>query len=263
MPESVHLDSYPIPDDGLRDSLLEDRMDRVIRAASMGRALRVKHDLKIRQPLSAVTLVTRDEDERRGLEELAHLVQEELNVKEVLFTDNEDDLVTVAAKGNFRALGKRFGKSTPQVAAAIAALLHADIRALEAGESRALTVGELEAVVTIDDILLDRTEREGLIVENDGSLTVGIETELNDELIAEGRARELVSKLQGMRKDADFSITDRIGITIACGEELMSAVMTHRDHIMNEVLATRLDAGEASYLLDINGLECRVEIQRK
>ena len=262
MPESVHLDLFPTPDASLRDAKLEERMDRVIRAASMGRALRVKHELKIRQPLSAVTLVTRDADERTGLQELAHLIREELNVKDVLFTDNEDDLVTVAAKGNFRALGKRFGKSTPQVASAIASLDHAAIRALEAGESRVLSIGDIEAEISIDDILLERTQREGLIVENDGTLTVGIETDLNDELIAEGRARELVSKLQTMRKDADYAITDRICVVVACGDELMAAFNAHRDHIMNEVLATSFEVGDAPETVDINGHECGVRIER-
>lgn len=262
MPESVHLDEFPTPTVSLRDTALEDRMDRVIRAASMGRALRVKHEIKIRQPLSSVTLVTRDEDERRGLEELSHLVRAELNVQTVLFTDNEDDLVTVAAKGNFRALGKRFGKQTPLVAAQIAALPHADIRALEAGESRSLCVGDLEAEVTIDDILLERTQREGLIVENDGTLTVGIETELTDELIAEGRARELISKLQTMRKDADFAITDRISVVVTCSDELMAAFNTHLAYIKAEVLATSFEAGAATEKVDINGLPCCVEIKR-
>ncbi|MCA9322734.1 MAG: isoleucine--tRNA ligase, partial [Planctomycetes bacterium] len=223
--DSVHLSDFPAPDASLRDPELDRHMDRAIRAASMGRALRVKHEIKVRQPLSAIILVTRDAAERQALETLSQLVREELNVKELRFTANEDDLVKVSAKGNFRALGQRLGKDTPKIAALVPGLDTKAIRALEAGETLVLEAGDIRCEITIDDLVLHREQREGLLVENDGTLTVGIETELTPELIAEGHARELVSRLQGLRKDMDLELTDRVTVHFATDDDELAAAI--------------------------------------
>ena len=262
MPESVHLTDFPLPQADELDEGLNARMDRVIRAASMGRALRVKHNLKVRQPLASITLVTRDDDEMEFLRELSFLIQEELNIKEVKFTNKEDDLVEISAKANFRSLGARMGKDTPRIAKLVSGLGHSDIRDLEAGQSRTLTDGDLSCEVTIDDLILQRSQKEGLLVENDGTLTVGMETELNPALIAEGLAREFVSKVQSMRKDAGLEISDRIALTYACDDELAAALEAHSDYIANETLAKVIsrEAGGESH--DINGRDCQIACQK-
>ena len=263
-PESVHLALFPVVKPDEIDRALDRHMDRAIRAASMGRALRVKHNLKVRQPLPALLLVTTDAAEAKALAELSPLIRDELNVKEVRFTDNEDDLVVVSAKGNFRVLGARLGKDTPKIAAAVATLTSADIRALQRGEKRTVTAQGASAEVTIDDLQIARQQREGLVVENDGTLTVALETTLTPELLAEGHAREFTSKIQGLRKDMDLEITDRIRVTYSSGAELAQAIEAYRDHIMNEILATELvymASGQATEI-DVNGFVCRVAIEK-
>ena len=222
----------------------------------------VKHELKIRQPLCGLTMVTRNAEERAFLKNLSHLVQEELNVKEVHFTENEDDLVHVSAKANFRELGKRLGKDTPKIAGAIAKLDTATIRALEAGETRMVEADGVSCEITIDDLVLQRQEREGLLVENDGTLTVGLETELTPELIAEGLAREFVSKLQAMRKEAGLEISDRIHVRYAGDDELDAAFAAHRDYILGEVLGLSLEQSDGGSDLDINGRACKASIEK-
>ncbi|HGY92921.1 MAG TPA: isoleucine--tRNA ligase, partial [Planctomycetes bacterium] len=265
MADSVHLSLFPEPDEKLADPALETQMDRVIRAASMGRALRVKHEIKIRQPLQAITLVTRDRAERALLEELAHLLEEELNVKEVRFTENEDDLVEISAKGNFRELGKRFGKATPKVAAAIAKLEAPLIRRLEAGETLTLDAGEVQAEVTLSDLVLQRSEREGLLIENDGTLTVGLVTEITPELEAEGLAREFVSKVQNMRKQMGLEITDRIRVRYQVDDEkLAQALAAHGDYVKREVLARELVRADAPQgePHDLNGIPVTITLEK-
>ncbi len=265
MADSVHLSLFPEPDEKLADPALETQMDRVIRAASMGRALRVKHEIKIRQPLQAITLVTRDRAERALLEELAHLLEEELNVKEVRFTENEDDLVEISAKGNFRELGKRFGKATPKVAAAIAKLEAPLIRRLEAGETLTLDAGEVQAEVTLSDLVLQRSEREGLLIENDGTLTVGLVTEITPELEAEGLAREFVSKVQNMRKQMGLEITDRIRVRYQVEDEkLAQALAAHGDYVKREVLARELVRADAPQgePHDLNGIPVTITLEK-
>ncbi len=265
MADSVHLSLFPEPDEILTDPALETQMDRVIRAASMGRALRVKHEIKIRQPLQAITLVTRDRTERAQLEELAHLLEEELNVKEVRFTENEDDLVEISAKGNFRELGKRFGKSTPKVAAAIARLEPASIRRLERGETLTLEADGEQADVTLSDLVLHRSEKEGLLIENDGTLTVGLVTEITPELEAEGLAREFVSKLQNLRKQMGLEITDRIRVLYHVEDEkLARALEAHAGYVGREVLARELVRGESPQgeAQDINGIPVSVLVEK-
>ena len=263
MPESVHLSLFPDVRGDELDPKLDAHMDRVIRAASMGRALRVKHEIKIRQPLPAILLVTRDEEERAMLEQLGHLIQEELNVKEVRFTADEDDLVSVSAKGNFRNLGKRYAKDTPKVAKLCEGLTTADIRAIEAGTPwTGETADGVACELTIDDIVLQRTEKPGLVVENDGTLTVGLETDLTPELVREGLAREFVSKVQGLRKDAGLEITDRIVVRWSGDDEVHAALDAHADYVQGETLATAMERGEGGAEVDVNGHACTIEVVR-
>ncbi len=266
-PESVHLCEYPLPDPRHEDEALDALMGRAIEAAGMARALRVKHKLKIRQPLAALILVTRDRAEREGLAQLADLLRDELNVKEIRLAENEDDLVDIAAKPDFKALGPRLGPKVKQAAPRIAKLDRAALRHLEAGGSVELSIGGEAVPIAFSDIVLTRTEKEGLIVENSGTLTVGLDTHLTPELIAEGLAREFVNKVQNMRKDAEFEITDRIEVRFKADAEVAAALAAYKDYVAGEVLADAIEpcasAPAGAETWDLNGREAAIAIARR
>ena len=156
-----------------------------------------------------------------------------------------DDLVDIAAKANFKSLGPRLGPTVKAVAPAIAALGAAEIRELEAGATRELSVDGGSVTISFEDVVLTRNEKEELIVENSGTLTVALDTHLTPELIAEGLAREFVNKVQNMRKDADFEITDRITVTWYGDEDVTAALAANHDYVAGEILADAIDRIDA------------------
>ncbi len=266
-PESVHLCDFPLPDPRYEDEVLDALMGRVIEAAGMARGLRVKHKLKIRQPLPALILVTRDKAERDGLAQLTELLRDELNVKDIRLAENEDDLVDIAAKPDFKALGPRLGPRLKQVVPLIAKLDRATLRRLEAGGTIELQPGGEPVAIGFGDIVLTRTEKAELIVENSGTLTVGLDTHLTPALIAEGLAREFVNKVQSMRKDAEFEITDRVEVRFKADAEVARALEEHTQYVAGEILADVLApavgelAGAETW--DLNGHEVAITVVRK
>ena len=266
-PESVHLCDYPLPDPRYENEALDALMGRAIEAAGLARALRVKHKLKIRQPLAALILVTRDKAEREGLARLAELLRDELNVKAIRLAENEDDLVDITAKADFKALGPRLGPKVKRAAALIAELDRATLRRLEAGGSVELSLDGEPVPIAFTDIVLNRIEKEGLIVANAGTLTVGLDTHLTPELIAEGLAREFVNKVQNMRKEAQFEVTDRIAVRFKADAEVTAALAAHKDYVAGEVLAEAIEpcakAPAGAETWDLNGREVAIAVARK
>ena len=186
MPESVHLCDFPAYEASRRDLALEREMGLARRAVSLGRALRTMHNLKIRQPLKALHLVTRDPAEKAVLASMRELIREEINVKEVVLRENEEELVEYSAKANFKVLGKNLGKDMKEAAARIEALGGRDIRTILAGGTVELRVAGRSFPLTAEGILVTRTEKEHLKVLNEGSLTVALDPELTPELVAGG-----------------------------------------------------------------------------
>jgi isoleucyl-tRNA synthetase len=243
-PESVHLCDFPTANAAARDRALEKRMADVQAAVELGRRLRADNDLKVRQPLSAMKLAGGDV---AGLESL---IEEELNVKRVDFVADETELCDVSYKANFKTLGKKCGPKMKAVAAAVAA---------------AKTVPfDCEGVtITADDVLVTRAPKAGLVVASEGAIVVGLETALTPELIAEGLAREFVSHVQSLRKEADFEVTQRIALTVDADAETAAALEAHRAYVTGETLATALvfagvDAGAA----DLNGHAVKIKIEK-
>ncbi|HSF85220.1 MAG TPA: isoleucine--tRNA ligase [Acidimicrobiia bacterium] len=236
-PSSVHHCDYPITDAARIDSGLEIDMDIVRRVVNLGRALRKHHDLRVRQPLADVTVVTRDDRIRSAVESHTALIAKELNVKRVLVDDEESHVVQLMAKANFKTLGPRLGPRTKEVAAAVAELEHEVVDRLVRGE----TVEVAGEQLSVDDVIVRREPRPGHVVESDGALSVSLDIELNDELRTEGAARELVSRLQTMRRDLDFEVTDRIAVTWHASDPRIAAAFSHHaDLIAGEVLATTI-----------------------
>ena len=245
-PESVHLCDFPTANAAARDLELERRMADVQAAVELGRRLRADNDLKVRQPLSALKIAGGDV---KGLEEL---IEDELNVKKVEFVADETELCDITLKANFKTLGKKCGPKMKAVAAAIASMNGAGAwpRQVEGVE------------VTAEDVVVTRRPKAGLVVASAGSIVVGLETALSPALIAEGLAREFVSHVQSMRKEADFEVSQRIAVTVETDAEMEAALKAHLDYVKGEVLATDVTFGPngAGAETELNGHAAKIAV---
>ncbi|MBQ6340765.1 MAG: hypothetical protein IJI36_16625 [Kiritimatiellae bacterium] len=212
----------------------------------LGRRLRADNDLKVRQPLSALKVAGGDV---KGLEAL---IEDELNVKNVRFVSDETELCDVSFKANFKALGKKCGPKMKAVAAAIAAMKAFDGTATVEGV-------ELSA----EDVLVTRAPKAGMVVASEGPIVVGLETALTPELVAEGRARELVSHVQAKRKELDLNVTQRITLRTSLTPEQAAELAPYRDYVAAETLATAIanDLAEGGDEVDLNGYAARFAIE--
>jgi isoleucyl-tRNA synthetase len=243
-PESVHLCDWPEYEASLRDEELERKMASVRHAVSMGRALRVQNDIKIRQPLAAVHLVTRDGAERAVLMEMEEILRDELNVKKVAFRANEEELVEYSAKANFRVLGKELGKDMKAAAEKIELFTEREISSLLEGATLEIEVAGKSVEITKDKLDIRRSEKEGLKVLNEGSLTVALDADITEELLEEGYVRDLVRGVQNLRKEAGLEVTDRIKLAVAGEAELKKALDSFMDFVRSETLATQVTWAE-------------------
>jgi isoleucyl-tRNA synthetase len=210
--ESVHLALFPEYDAALRDEALEFRMATAQKAVSLGRSLRYQHGLKIRQPLLRAEFATRDPREMQALREMEASIREELNVKQVVFHEREEELVEYRAKANFRALGKALGSRMTAAAAEIARLGQERIRALLDGAALSLDIAGQTVEVSLGSVVVERLEKARLKAANEGTLTVALDPELTDGLRREGCARDLIHGIQNLRKELGYAISDRIAL---------------------------------------------------
>ncbi|MGI8572929.1 MAG: isoleucine--tRNA ligase [Solirubrobacteraceae bacterium] len=232
---SVHLCDFPEP--GARDHELEQAMATARETVRLGLSARAQSKLKVRQPLRAAVVVATGR-ERTSIEQLGELVREELNVHELRFVSQADELAEVELKPNYRALGPRFGKRMPVVAAAVAGLDAARAGAsLRAGRTVAITIAGDDHELSADDVIISMKPLEGYQVEREGSHAVALELELDDELLAEGWAREIVHAVQKARRDAGHEISDRIALTLDGDAALLDAARQHQPYIAGETLA--------------------------
>ncbi|MGN0877810.1 MAG: class I tRNA ligase family protein, partial [Kiritimatiellia bacterium] len=255
-PESVHLCDFPTANAAARDLDLERRMADVQTAVELGRRLRADNDLKVRQPLASLKLAGGDV---KGLEEL---IEDELNVKKVELIADETELCEVSFKANFKTLGKKCGPKMKAVAAAIAA--NENNRITELANNR-MAACEIEGVqVAVEDVLVTRSPKAGLVVANTGAVVVGLETALTPALVAEGNAREFVSTVQSMRKEAAFEVTQRITLTVETDDEMKASLESFMDYVKNETLADSVTfaAAEAD-AADLNGHATKIVVTRR
>ena len=250
-PESIHLAPYPEYDDRYRDEDLEWKMAAVRKAVTMGRSLRYQHNLKIRQPLAAVHLVTKDARERAVLLEMEDIVRDELNVKEVVFREDEEELVEYQAKANFRALGKELGKDMKEGAALVERLEPRQIASLLSGSSLVVEIAGKQVELTKDKVDVRRVEKASLRVVNEGTLTVALDAEITQALLDEGNARDLVRGVQTLRKDSGLSVTDRIELSVHGGDALRRSFDAFGDFVSGETLAVALRWEETPGMVDV------------
>lgn len=247
-PESVHLCDYPVADASLVDGELEAAMALARRVVRMGLAARNEKKIRVRQPLPRMVVGGLSEKEQQRVASLFNVVLDELNVKSLEWGGALSDFAELKAKANFKTLGPKYGKDVQKIARALAD--HADIAALRAelvsrGTMSLLVDGNFFLIET-GDVLFSLESREGFAVVQEEEMFVALETQLTPELVQEGLARELVNRLQAMRKEADFSVTDRIALTVQGSAGVLSAFERFREYVMRETLAVQLDASPSA-----------------
>ena len=236
--ESVHHLAFPEYNVEMVDKALEERMQLAQKVCSMVLGLRKKSNLRVRQPLQKIVIPVRDEAMKTRIEKVQHLICSELNVKAVEFLAADNDLLVKKIKPNFKTLGPRYGKVMKALGAAILAFSQQQINALEADGRCMVSVDGTDCEVLLTDVEIATQDIPGWVVANDGSLTVALDIQLTPELIDEGIARELVNRIQNIRKEG-FDVTDRIVVELQSGE-WDNAVNAHRDYICSETLCTTL-----------------------
>ena len=242
--KSVHLAEFPKYDASSVDKQLEQRMQLAQTVTSMVLALRRKASLKVRQPLSRIMIPVNSEEMRSDLEAMSSLVLSEVNVKEMQLLDASESILVKRVKPNFKKLGPKFGKSMKQVAAAIAEMQQSEIAQLEANGTVTLDMNGTPAEISVSDVDIISEDIPGWLMANEGNITVALDITVTPELLNEGIAREIVNRVQNIRKDRQYDITDKIDIVIESTEFTDSAVKEFADYISKQVLANSLVIGE-------------------
>ena len=260
--ESVHLDSWPEIDETAIDTDLEARMDMAQKITSMVLALRRKVNIKVRQPLSQIMIPAVDDEQRRHIEAVADLIKNETNVKELNFVEGQGMLVK-KVKCNFRVMGKKYGKLMKGVAAQMAALSQDDIARLEKDGKLMITVDGNDLEVLADDVDIISEDIPGWLVSNEGNLTVALEVELTDELRREGMARELINRIQNLRKDGGLEITDRVVVTLAPNKETDAAIESYGELVKAQVLANKIEiAPNDGTEVDFDDFKLNIKVEK-
>ncbi|CRX39186.1 isoleucine--tRNA ligase [Estrella lausannensis] len=262
-PESVHLAAFPAYKENMRDLHLEESMEMVKRAVSLGHALRKEKKLKVRQPLPLATLISAEEKALSFLEEHKFLIEDELNVKGIHFARDEREFVTISTKPNFKTLGRRLGKKMKAGQEVIEKLTNQELSTLLEGKSLQLTLEGEPFELLPEDIEIRRTVKEGVVAEHSAGLTIALETTLTDELIREGLAREIVNKINTMRRDLGFHVTDRIHVTVETTEKVKESYLGHAEWINGEVLALTFEFKKSEGTSwDLNGEMATIAIRK-
>lgn len=262
--ESVHLSLYP--EIGPIDEQLLHKMEVAQKIVSIVRSIRSKNNLKVRQPLQKMLVVVKKEDQE-SIRQMEQVILDEVNVKELQLLDTDSDIVVKKAKPNFKSIGPKFGKKVNQVANAIRNLEINQIKLLESGQNISIQINEENFDITPEDVEIIGEEIKGWIVESEDGVTVSLDTNLTPDLIEEGIAREFVNRVQNMRKDADFEVSDRISIVVKGSDNLQKAITKMKSYIMQETLAEELTFGEceSGFVQEwkVGNEECKISITKK
>ena len=262
---SVHLANFPVSCDRYIDSALEERMQIAQSMTSMVLALRRKVNIKVRQPLTTLMVPVLNQDQQAHIEAVKDLVLSEVNVKEMKFVDNAAGILVKRVKPDFKKLGPRYGKIMKLLAAAIAAMSQPDIAEFEKNGSFTFDIDGQQATIEKGDVEVISEDIPGWLVANEGNLTVALDITVTDELRREGVARELVNRIQNIRKTSGFDITDKIDVYIASNEETDQAVKEYRDYMSRQVLANTFEivdtlSGEGVSELDFDTFKVNIKI---
>ena len=263
---SVHLSTFPEADESLIDKPLEDRMQIAQEITSMVLALRRKVNIKVRQPLSMLMIPVVDAEQKENIEAVRSLVLSEVNVKELKFVENAGGILVKRVKPDFKKLGPRYGKIMKQLAAAIASMEQEDIFRLEQEGTFSFDINGEKASVELSDVEIISEDIPGWLVANEGRLTVALDIQISEALRREGIARELVNRIQNIRKSSGFDITDKIAIQLSCNAETDAAVCEYKSYILNQVLGVDLQLTdtlpENAVELDFDGFKLQTVITK-
>ena len=241
---SVHLADFPVADESVINKALEEEMKMAQDITSMVLALRRKANLKVRQPLAMIMVPVMSEAQKSSVEAMSALIKNEVNVKEIKFVGNDEGVLVKKVKPDFKKLGPKFGKIMKLLAAQITAMSQHDIIEFEKQGKFAFTVNGEEAVVELSDVEVISEDIPGWLVANEGSLTVALDITVSDELRREGIARELVNRIQNIRKSQGFEITDKIDVVVTPNAATDEAVREYADYIGRQVLAESVTIAE-------------------
>lgn len=260
VPVSVHLTSFPVCDKAFIDTQLGENMDRVINIVSLGRTARNACAIKNRQPLSEL-LIRADKFDSLP-EEYLDILKEELNVKKVAFISDSSGFASYEIKPQLRTLGPKYGPLIGKIREHLAQCdSSALVNAVRKGETVTVSIDNTLVAFKEEDLLISDKNKEGYQTVSEKGITVILNTELSQELIQEGLMRELVSKIQTMRKESGFNVTDHIVVTYSCGEKLAEVIEKYKSEIMQDTLADSITAGSGSSLKDINGEEISLSLE--
>ena len=263
---SVHLAAYPKADEAAIDSNLEKRMAIAQQITSMVLSLRRKKNLKVKQPLTAIMIPVLDEAQKQDIEAVADLIMSEVNVKGINYVGGDAGILVKRIKPDFKKLGPKFGKNMKAAAQALTSLEQSQIAQFEKDGKIALTLNGEEAVVELADVEVISEDIPGWLVANEGNITVALDITITDDLRKEGIARELVNRIQNVRKSKDFNITDRIVVKITPDEHVNDAVAQFKDYIAKQVLAVAIELapveGTDVIALDMDDYELKITVDK-
>lgn len=264
-PNSVHLTDFPKYNPKMRDEDLEAEMAAVQIVVGLGHSLRKEHKLKVRQPLAAVHIASADPHILHFLEDQKHLIADELNVKKVEFSLNETEWVSLKAKPNFRVLGKKVGKLMKAAQQAIDQMTQEQLGELLDGKGVPLVLEGEVIFITQEDVQVERSVHEGMIAANQGAITIALDTLLSEPLIEEGLAREIINKINTMRRDAGFAVTDRIDVQFETTPRVKECFNKYGEYIKSEVLALSVDFQDhlQGQEWDLNGEKAKIILIKK
>ena len=264
--ESVHLTDFPVADERCIDKDLEQRMEMTQQVSSLVLSLRKKANIRVRQPLSKIMIPVKDKNMKAQLEKVSHLIKSEVNIKEIEFLSADNNILVKNVKPNFKTLGKKYGKQMKQIQAYFANMSQEEIHQFEKNGGTHLNVDGVDVELTLEDALISTQDIPGWAVTSEGDLTVALDMTITEELMQEGLAREIVNRVQNLRKTGGFEVTDRIELLIEKNDKINAAVEKFGNYICNETLATitmvdTLEGVEAEELVE--GVTVKLKIQKK
>jgi isoleucyl-tRNA synthetase len=262
--ESIHLAKFP--DLTFRDKELEEKMEVAQNVVYLTRAIRAKNNLKVRQPLKKI-MVSLDKNKHKALSKMQDVILEEVNIKELIILSDDSEIVNKSAKANFKSIGPKFGKKVKAVAEIIKNFTKEEISKIEKGNDIVLNVEDEELIITKNDVDIINSEITGWVVETEAGITVAIDKELDQALIEEGLAREFVNRIQNMRKDAGFEVTDKIIVNFTGPDKFNKAIDNFNQYISTETLAEKLSENNKSEKgfteeFKIGEYDCSINIEK-
>ena len=264
--ESVHLTDFPVANKSFIDKALEERMEAAQLISSMVLSLRKKTNIRVRQPLSKIMIPVKDETMKAQLEKVSHLIMSEVNIKEIEFLSADNNILVKNVKPNFKTLGKKYGKQMKQIQTYFANMTQEEIHAYEKNNGTHLDVDGISVDLTLEDALISTQDIPGWAVTTQDDLTVALDMTLTDELVQEGLAREIVNRVQNLRKTGGFEVTDRIVLFVENNDKIEPALDKFGDYICTETLAT---INKVSALADVepeelvDGVTAKLLIKKK